>query len=431
MINKVFEKILHARLLSYLRHIRFFYGRQYGFRSNSSTSSCVIDLVDYIYGELDKGNYVSGLFLDLSKAFDSVDHQILFRKLEVSGVRGVALDLFRDYLRGRGQFVDVGGAHSGARTVGSGVPQGSCLGPLLFLVYVNDLCSVSTNGRTYMFADDTALFYLSQDILVNCSNAEDDLHVVNNYFGSNGLSLSINKTKLMHFCSPGRVVPPVTDVTLNGTPIETVTEFKYLGLILDPCLKWGSHINQLAAKIRRTVGTLYRTRRLLPRNIRLLVYHSMIHSSLTYVIEAWGCATMSRVSSLQKIQNRALRNVYDIPYLTPRMTIYQHICPRILPIRALYARSAARFVYKRIHGLVLSDQEFRPNSHTYFSRNREMLQKPRCNNEISKNRMSFAGPSVFNELPNPCKNAPNLRLFSDMATEFLTSQDQLERHLRY
>lgn len=392
VINKIFEKLLHGRLLDFLSHTDFLFSRQYGFRPSSSTSGCVIDLVDYVYGELDRGNFVSGVFLDLSKAFDSVVFDVLFEKLELAGVRGIALDLFRSYLGGRKQFVEISGEQSGLLKVLRGVPQGSCLGPLLFLVYVNDLSALSLSGRLYLFADDTAIFYSSQDIQENCRNAESDLGIVQDQLGADGLSLNAFKTRVMHFHSPNRVTSSDAIVTLDGAAIEQVFQMKYLGLVLDPVLKWGEHIDSLVTRLRQVVGVLYRTRRLLPRDVRWMVYHTMVHSRISYLVEVWGGATASRLSSLQKIQNRALRNVCSIPFLTPRMTIYLQICSNVLPVRALYEFSVARFVFKCLHGLVHSELSFAGAQHTY-SRNRDMLLRPRFLNEITRSRMSVGGGS--------------------------------------
>lgn len=176
---------------------------------------------------------VTGVFLDLSKAFDLVMHDVLLRRLENCGVGGVAQDIFRSYLDGRKQFVEIRGVQSGVENITRGVPQGSCLGPLLFLIYINDLARLSLSGRVYLFADDTSLFYSSTDVEMNCSLAESDLNLINSYFGSIGLSLNADKTRPMHFHTPHRSIPTNPSISLNGALIDRVYQFNYLGLRLD------------------------------------------------------------------------------------------------------------------------------------------------------------------------------------------------------
>lgn len=165
--------------------------------------------------------------------------------------------------------------------------------------------------------------------------------------------------------------------------------------------------------------------------MRQLAYQSMIQTRMTYMIEIWGSASTSRWSSVQKIQNRALRNARNLPYLTPRLDIYLQHCPEILPIKALYDYSTARFVFKRLNDLLMSDLVFSSASHSYDSRHRGLLLKPRCSSEFTKARVSYAGPNIYNQLPMSLRETLNIRQFSAEVFKFIQTNGRFERYLSY
>lgn len=422
-INKVLEKILHSRLIEHLNRMDFFFSRQYGFRAFSNTTSCAIDLIDHICEQIDKGHVVTGIFLDLSKAFDMVVHDKLLEKLEQCGVRGVVLKLFESYLSDRYQYVSFKGTHSSRLRVNCGVPQGSCLGPLLFLIYINSISSLMIQCKLYLYADDTAMFYASPSAHLNKIKAESDLMVLNSFLESNGLKLNPKKTKMMHFTSrKGNLADEDdTSISFDGHTIEEVSRFKYLGLILDSHLSWSDHIDHVISSIKPIIGILYKARDLLPRDVRSMIYFSMIHSRLTYMIEIWGSAAKLKLHPVQCLQNRAIRNVYDIPYLTPRLEIYGDPTRRLLPIKGLFESAVASFVYKNLKCLLHSEIKFSTPSHTYFSRHRGLLSRPTCRLQLSQQRMSYTGPLIFGDVPRSCKEASNIRLFKKRSNEYFRS----------
>lgn len=430
-INKIYEKLIHTRVLSHLNRNNVLSKHQYGFRRLSSTSSCVIDLMDYIYDGIDRTNIITGVFLDLTKAFDLVDHHILLDKLEASGMRGPVLDFFRSYLFQRSQYVSVNKRDSGPLTVCRGVPQGSILGPLLFLVYVNDISKLSLNGKLFLYADDTALFYSSPSCHQNCVNAEIDLAQLNAFLTANRLSLNAKKTKVIHFRTQRNVGDSETMpiVKLNGLPIETVSSFKYLGLILDTHLTWSDHIEYLIRRIIPILAILHRGKDLIPTDVRKLIYHSMINSCLRYMIEIWGAAAMTILRSIQVIQNRAIRNIFNLPYMTSRLQLYSNPRNNTLPIRGIHESALAEFVYKRRKCLVLSELHFETSNHAYESRNGCLIRKPFCRLSLTQRRVSFAGPSVFNRLPDQCKLSNRLSSFKRGCLEYC--RQELVRYLLY
>ena len=192
--GEIFEKLMYVRIMSFLKSHNILYKYQFGFRSHHSTSLALIDVADTVYHELDSGNYVIGTFLDLQKAFDTVNHSILLQKLQCYGIRGKALQWMSCYLTNRFQYVSIGDIQSRLENISCGVPQGSVLGPLLFLLYINDIHSSVPNSKLKLFADDTSLFTSGKNVneLITETNAA--LSNLNNWFISNKLSLSIEKT---------------------------------------------------------------------------------------------------------------------------------------------------------------------------------------------------------------------------------------------
>jgi retron-type reverse transcriptase len=199
VFSKILEKVFYNRILNYLNKNEILYANQYGFRKGHLTASALLDLYDKISEAIDKREVAVGVFLDLSKAFDTVNHNILFEKLEYYGVRGIALSWIKSYFSNWKQFVQFNNSSSTSKNITCGVPQGSILGPLLFLIYINDICNVSTLTKLILFADDTSLFFSHRDpvYLVNMINQE--LEKFSIWLRTNRLSLNLDKTKFMIF----------------------------------------------------------------------------------------------------------------------------------------------------------------------------------------------------------------------------------------
>ena len=230
--NKILERLMYNRLIKYFEKSCTFFDQQFGFRSNRSTVHALTLMVDKIQKAIDNKNYSCGVFIDLCKAFDTVDHHILLDKLEYYGIRGIAHKWFSSYLSNRSQFVSLGQIESGPQQILCGVPQGSVLGPLLFLLYVNDLLKCSNVLDFHLFADDTNIFLQDQNLKSLELKLNEELDKVNQWLQSNRLSLNIDKTNFVIFHPPQRKPQPVS-LKISGRPVEQMTYVKYLGLIID------------------------------------------------------------------------------------------------------------------------------------------------------------------------------------------------------
>ena len=254
VFSKIFEKLMHQRLYKFLEAFEILYPLQFGFREKHSTSHALLSLTESIKQSIDSGKVGCGIFLDLQKAFDTVNHKILLDKLEHYGIRGNALKWFQSYLSGRTQYVTVNGHVSDPLPITCGVPQGSVLGPLLFLIYVNDLPNVSKVMQFYLFADDTSIYFDSDNLFNLQKIVNRELKKVRKWLEANRLALNIDKTNYVIFHSPNNKVDSFVRIKLGSKPISRVDSIKYLGVLIDSTLSWKPHIVQLSKKLARTSG---------------------------------------------------------------------------------------------------------------------------------------------------------------------------------
>ena len=242
--SKILERLMYNRILDFLNKHKILNKYQFGFRTNHSTYMALIILLENIMKALENGESAIGIFLDFQKAFDTVNHSILLDKLCIYGIRGPALSWITSYLSNRCQYVVYNGYESECKYTSCGVPQGSILGPLLFLLYINDLPAVSKLFMLILFADDTNLFCTSHNVNMLVDDTNTELANVYAWVQSNKLSLNIDKTNYMLF-SPKCACRPAKNIVIDGQSIVEVNETKFLGVVIDNRFKWSSHFSLL------------------------------------------------------------------------------------------------------------------------------------------------------------------------------------------
>ena len=279
IFNKLIEKLMYNRIISYLEKFSILHNNQFGFRSKHSTTHALLLLTDKIQRSIDNGTYCCGIFLDLCKAFDTVDHKLLLAKLEYYGIRGAPNDWFVSYLSNRRQYVSLFGTNSDYQPVTCGVPQGSVLGPLLFLLYINDMPKCSNILEFHLFADDTNLFLNNPSILNLETNLNVELEKVSQWLYANKLSLNIEKTSFVVFHSPQRRIAHKLNLSISNMPVKSDNQVKYLGLIFDSNLNWKPYLHELSKEVSRGIGVLSKIRYYVNRNILHQLYYSIIYPS--------------------------------------------------------------------------------------------------------------------------------------------------------
>ena len=319
LLSKIFEKCLHKRVTEFLDIHNVVCSSQYGFRKGLSTTHALREGVGEAVKRLDHNFYTIGLFLDLSKAFDTLHHDILLAKLEHYGIRGTVLNLFRSYLTNRSQRVRIGNATSEPCNITFGVPQGSTLGPLLFILYINDVVNLQNQAgkcsiKFILYADDTSIFISGLNLVEVQNSINILMESLKFYFDANYLHVNTTKTKFMEFKSPQKAkTSSQLSVRFNNTHIEQVTQFKFLGVLISDCLTWEPHIKYVASKLHCNLGSIYRMRGSLPTTLRTPLYYALFHSHLSYGISIWGSGGhVHKLLPIFRAQKNALRCIYSL-----------------------------------------------------------------------------------------------------------------------
>ena len=292
VLSKVFERLMYNRLISFLENNKILFKNQFGFRKQHSTYMALMVLLDKIVKALENGEFVVGTYLDFSKAFDMVDHSILLVKLEYYGIRGIALDWFKSYLAGRKQYVTYNGTSSSTKVIKCGVPQGSILGPLLFLLYINDLPNVCKSTNPVLYADDTNLFLNGKNLIDLQTTINSELAEISTWLKINKC-LNVKKTHHMIFTHKRKIQPNVA-LSIEGHPIDEVDNTKFLGVYLDNKINWKKHISYISGKVARGIGLIIKARKMLTSDVCWL-YIIILYFHTCLIVITFGAAPTQQI----------------------------------------------------------------------------------------------------------------------------------------
>lgn len=346
--SKIFERAIHNQLTDYLMENKLLHPYQYGFRKNHSTELAGLHLVDTIVSRLDNRFKSIGIFMDLSKAFDTLDHKILIEKLSYFGLSPSACNLIENYLTNRKQYVDLNGHLSSTKSLETGVPQGSILGPLLFTLYINDIAKATSYLKPTLYADDTTLIF-SPDRNVHPTNTarliNAELSAVAEWFKANKLSLNIEKTHYMifHKCNTS---PNDFDFKIQNLSISRVKTFKFLGLMINEKMQWDDHYRMVKDKVMKSVGILHRLKHLLPFSTLLTIYHSLVMSHLNFHILSWGFD----LEPFHLLQKKAIRAITRSHFLSHTEPIFKQLNLPNLP--TIFETAKLKFYHKYMNGIL-------------------------------------------------------------------------------
>ena len=286
---------------------------QFGFLAGKSTQDALLYFAEKNYANLDNNQSSLAVYIDFSKCFDTLNRSILLKKLEAYGITGIPLKLLKSYLTDRFQAVWVNKVTSAFKSINAGVPQGSVLGPILYLIYFNEIPNISNEFSTCLFADDTTLIFEHSNKYDLFKSCDYGINLFYSWCCSNRLSINIKKTKAMLFSN---ILKPAdtADFFMNNIMIEFVSSTKFLGVIIDDNLKFNIHINAINKKISKNIGVMYNLRQYVTKNTLVTIYRSIIESYLNYCILLFGNSFLTHISSLIISQKKALRTITGQPY---------------------------------------------------------------------------------------------------------------------
>ena len=409
--SKIFEKIIYNRLNNYFSTHNVLAKEQFGFRTKHSTNHVISDVTNKLQNLRDNNYSTCLILLDLSKAFDTVNHKILLNKLEKYGIRGNSLTLIRSYLTNRKQTVHINNTYSLQQTLTCGVPQGSILGPLLFSIYINDLPKAS-KFETRLYADDTALMLSEVKINELNENVNRELVKVEHWLNANKLSLNYTKTKYL-LIKPFKnkcVEPFDFDVKIKGVKIDRCYSIKYLGILLDEDLSWKPHISNLRKKLSQGVGIIAKMKNYLNKQNLIALYYTFFYSHILYGILGWGSISETEIKPIQILQNKVLRIINKSTW-KDRVTINAlHKSLNILKIADIYNFELSKFMYL-YHTQSLPeifDPYFLPIEQAHHYNTRSKSNQNYYLNSVRKNSgkksIKFLGVKMWNQIPPTIKS---------------------------
>jgi hypothetical protein len=396
LFSKVFEKLIHKRIMKFVEDNSILSPHQFGFQSGKNTSMALISAVHKIVEVLEEGHVALGVLLDFQKAFDTVQHNILLRKLNKYGIRGAPLDLITSYLSGRHQRVLYNGTLSEYKLVTCGVPQGSVLGPLLFLLYINDVTNVSPILHFVLFADDTNVFIYNSDEHVAASIMNHELKKLSLWFRANRLMLNTSKTNFIAFSTRRKLSSDIA-LLIDDVPIKRVESAVFLGVILDEKLRWNFHIQRVRNKISRTIGIFSKLNQIFPRRVLITLYYSLVFPNLTYGIEVWGAAADVYIKPLFLLQKKIVRIITLSHYRAHSDPIFTEL--KIAKFNDIYTEKVILFMFKLVNNrlpLIFNNIFFYNQNRVYDTRTVHPFKVPRYHLNVSRRTLHYKGVILWN-----------------------------------
>ena len=401
------EKTFNNRLDKFLEINDILSNNQYGFRNNSTTCHALIDLHEQLTKSIDDKLCTIGVFLDLKKAFDTIDHSLLLQKLNRYGIRGIANSWLTSYLKERSQYVFYNNENSDAMNICCGVPQGSILGPKLFLLYINDMVNVSKIFKFIIFADDTNLFCTSKDIMSLSVTICNELMKLKKWFALNKLSLNITKTNYMIFCKTK--YKDNIQISIGNKLIDKVSETKFLGVIIDDQLNWQSHIKQIVTKLHKNYYIIKKASRSMAS--LTMLYNSLCLPYMLYCCEIWGRASAYLLNKITLLQKKMIRLVHKAFYREHRKPLFK--LSNILMFSDLLQYAMSILMFKAFHNLLPANIQniFKIHINIRSSRRQNMFSINYSHTNLRRHCTSNVGKRLWNDLPVDLKNIASIYLF--------------------
>ena len=377
--GKLLEKLIHSQVSTHLDNVKFLSDNQHGFRKQHSTVHSIAQITNFVNTKMDKGQPTLAAFIDFRKAFDCVQHEILLDKLSESGIDDRAVKWFDSYLSDRKQMVLANNTYSMLQAVTQGVPQGSVLGPLFYIIYANDIEKIIKSCKIALYADDTVLYTANTDFGKSVKNVQADMVALSQWYVKNGIRMNTEKNKLMVFGSAFKVKQiPEFEVKVDDVPLSIVNCYKYLGVTLDSQLNYNKHVQNTIARVSLKLRQLRRMRYFLDIRAATMVYKNMILPILEYGDIFLVGATIENKKKLQILQNKVLRCALLKDFDTSVDELH-----RLAKIQKLKVRRNQHLLC-HMHDLATSRKHLRARRLTGVktrSQNKKLLRLPKPNTE--------------------------------------------------
>ena len=415
--SKIFERHIFNEITQFINKYKLLHNFQYGFRENSSTELAITQLTEELQDNLQNKKSTLAVFIDLSKAFDTVDHQILLSKMHRYGIRGLAGDLLHSYLTGRSQSTIANNKKSKPEEITCGVPQGSILGPLLFNLYINDLATVS-DLTVRLYADDACLTFSQSNLTVLQNAMNKELNLVNDWLKVNKLSVNYTKSNYLLFTNTKH--KHKFNININGNTLEQIKETNYLGVWIDDQLNWKKHLEMVHKKISKASYIITKIRHYVDLSTLKILYYSLVFPHINYCITVWGGIYKSSILPIINLQKKIVRIITKSSFTAHANPIFLEL--KILPIKYIHFLNSTILFHKITHGKIIGFYNITPINkiHKYNTRLSKANNYFQTFNRLDVGKFSFCsmGLQFWKEIPTDYKQLP-IHLFKYKTKQYL------------